>query len=273
MAEDQVRTCWERSRSTWPNVDWPLEAYRKHLDDHLPPHPEDVYVAGAAGHRQPEAWSSIDQAYRTMVINRLQRSARADFEAEDLWSEALTRMMRDDPERGVTAEGMPLMHLARYRGLTRLPWHFLAAARTIAIDRHRRRSRGPTEISEAAIPIASSQEDPSRTSDDQESAMRLREVVVQAFCALRASHQFLLAAIYRDGMPKADAGRLLDLSPWQTSRELRKAEEHLRLRVQQDLPGEWSRHSREAWDQSWQRCWQMLTADLHDPDSLSEDIA
>ena len=40
-------------------------------------------MAGAAGYRIQEAWASIDTAFRMMVIHKLERSAKADMEAED----------------------------------------------------------------------------------------------------------------------------------------------------------------------------------------------
>jgi len=273
VTEDPVRTCWERSRASWPEVEWSLEAYRRHLGEDPPPHPEDLYVAGAAGHRFPEAWSAIDVAYRTMVTRRLERSARADLEAEDLWSEAVARMMRDDPAQGNTEKGEPLMHLARYRGRTRLPWHFLAAARTIAIDRHRKHVRGPAVTSGEVSTIPAPHDESDQDMLQQEAASALGRAVLDGFRRLPASHQFLLAGIYRDGMTKADAGRVLDLSPWQTSRELRKAEEHLRLQVEHAMPGEWSRRTREAWARSWQECWNHLVSDRDGPDHQQKGTA
>ena len=270
MVADRVRQLWQAAQSTWPHVRWPLEAYRKHLGDTSPTHPEDLYVAGAAGHRVNPAWSAIDVAYREMVIRRLQRSARADLEAEDLWSEAVTRMMRDDPETGTNEAGKPVMHITRYRGLTRLPWHFLAAARTIAIDRHRRRERGPRQVSAEAAAEVARGDDPASLSGQRELADVLAAAVVRAFDALEAQHQFLLAAIYRDGLAKADAGKVVGLSPWQTSRELRKAEERLRLQVQHAIPGQWSPDTRAAWDRGWRQCWDELTPRDPEDEPLSE---
>ncbi|MEE2906670.1 MAG: sigma-70 family RNA polymerase sigma factor [Planctomycetota bacterium] len=276
MVADHVQQLWQTAQATWPKVSWPLEAYRSHLGEASPTHPEDLYVAGAAGHRIQLAWSAIDEAYRMMVIHRLERSARADLEAEDLWSEALARMMRDDPESGMTEEGVPVMHIARYRGLTRLPWHFLATARTIAIDRHRKRERGPRHVSaEAAAEVAdtSQQDDPALLSSQRELADVLTDAVVKAFEALEARHQFLLAAIYRDGLGKADAGAVVGLSPWQTSRELRKAEEQLRLQVQHMVPGQWSPDTRAAWDRGWRLCWNRLAPPDPDKGAFSEGAA
>ncbi|MDG2423372.1 MAG: sigma-70 family RNA polymerase sigma factor [Phycisphaerales bacterium] len=276
MVADQVQALWESAQATWPEVNWPLEAYRLHLEDQSPTHPHDLYVAGAAGHRIQPAWSAIDEAYRVMVIRRLERSARADMEAEDLWSEAVARMMRDDPESGTNDQGEPVMHIARYRGLTKLPWHFLAAARTIAIDRHRKRERGPRQVSaEAAVEIEGSrqQDDPALQSSARELADVLSNAVVQAFENLEARHQFLLAAIYRDGLGKADAGEVVGLSPWQTSRELRKAEEQLRLQVQHLVPGEWSSETRAAWDHGWRLCWNQLAPSDPDKGTFSEGAA
>lgn len=211
----------------------------------------------------PDAWTSIDSAFRMMVIHKLERSAKADMEAEDLWSEAVARMMREDPENGINADGQPVMHIVRYRGMTRLPWYFLATARTIAIDRHRRRERGPkqylTDFPED-VSRSGQKDDPSFASSRSETMGMLADAVVGAFGSLGSIHQYLLAAIYRDGMPKADAGAVAGLSPWQTSRELRKAEEHMRLRVQHVLPDEWDSLTREAWSHGWRQCWQVSEA-------------
>jgi RNA polymerase sigma factor (sigma-70 family) len=273
VVADQVRKLWNVAQAAWPAVSWPLEQFQIHLGEHPPRHVEDLYVGGAAGHRMADAWAAIDESYRDMVIRRLQRSARADLEAEDLWSESLARMMRDDPESGNNPSGEPLMHIVRYRGITRLPWHFLAAARTIAIDRHRRRERRPQEVNSEAIVQVSRGDDPAAIAGQQELANMLAQAVIQAFNGLKVEHQFLLAAIYRDGMPKADAGKVAGLSPWQTSRELRKAEEELRLHVQHAIPGQWSPETRTAWDEGWRQCWRQL-AHLHpDDDSLSEGAA
>ena len=212
-----------------------------------------------------------------MVITKLERSAKADMEAEDLWSEAVARMMREDPENGVNDADQPVMHIARYRGMTRLPWYFLATARTIAIDRHRRRERGPrqhsTDFSED-VSRSSQMDDPSFASSQSETMKALVDAVLGGFESLEANHQFLLAAIYRDDMSKAEAGAVAGLSPWQTSRELRKAEEHMRLRVQHALPGEWNSLTRDAWSHGWQQCWRASEV-LPEPggDRRSEDVA
>ncbi|MBG84723.1 MAG: hypothetical protein CMJ40_09275 [Phycisphaerae bacterium] len=234
-------------------------------------------MAGAAGYRIQEAWASIDKAYRMMVIHKLERSAKADMEAEDLWSEAVARMMREDPETGHNDADEPVMHIARYRGMTRLPWYFLATARTIAIDRHRRRERGPrqqsTDFSEDVSRI-SQMDDPSFASTQSETMKALAAAVLSGFESLEANHQYLLAAIYRDGMSKAEAGAIAGLSPWQTSRELRKAEEHMRLRVQHALPGEWNALTKDAWIHGWQQCWRVSDAPTEpDRNSRSEDVA
>ena len=80
MVADQVQALWESAQATWPEVKWSLEAYRLHLEDQSPTHPHDLYVAGAAGHRIQPAWSAIDEAYRMMVIRRLERSRYAGSE-------------------------------------------------------------------------------------------------------------------------------------------------------------------------------------------------
>lgn len=276
MVANPARQLWEDAQATWPGVTWALEAFQSHLGETPPTHPSDLYVAGAAGHRINPAWSSIDETYRDMVVRRLERTARADLEAEDLWSEAVARMMRDDPESGMTDQGDPVMHIARYRGLTRLPWHFLAAARTIAIDRHRKQSRGPRHVSaDAAADIAhgGGDDDPALITGQEELADVLANAVVQAFESLEVQHQFLLAAIYRDGLGKADAGAVVGLSPWQTSRELRKAEEQLRLQVQHAVPGQWSPSTRAAWDHGWRQCWKQLAPRDPGDGSLSEGAA
>ncbi|MCH2134242.1 MAG: hypothetical protein MK116_10870 [Phycisphaerales bacterium] len=270
MVADRVRQLWQAAQAAWPRVTWPLGAYQTHLGETTPTHPSDLYVAGAAGHRINPAWSAIDEAYRDMVIRRLQRSPRADLDPEDLWSEAVTRMMRDDPENGTNEDGEPVMHIARYRGLTRLPWHFLAAARTIAIDRHRRRERGPRQVSAEAAAEVARGDDPATVSGQRELADVLAAAVIKAFETLEARHQFLLAAIYRDGLGKADAGQVAGLSPWQTSRELRKAEEQLRLHVQHAVPGQWSPETRAAWDRGWRQCWDELTPRDPEDGPLSE---
>ena len=275
VVSEQVHMLWQSARNTWPGVDWPLASFQHHLDGKEPRHPDDLYVAGAAGHRLNAAWAAIDETYRMMVVQKLERSARADMEAEDLWSEAVARMMRDDPESGSNGDGQPVMHIARYRGLTRLPWHFLAAARTIAIDRYRKTERGPRHVAtDSAGELADEQarNDPAMQSSARELADILAEAVFKAFENLEARHQFLLAAIYRDGLGKADAGDVVGLSPWQTSRELRKAEERLRLQVQHLVPGQWNPETRAAWEHGWRLCWNQL-ASPPDRGSSSEGVA
>ena len=275
MAKDPVREIWEESQGTWPLVTWSLEAYRSHMGDTVPTYPQDLYIAGAAGCRISEAWSSIDEAFRMMVTRKLATSARADLEPEDLWSESVARLMRADPESGHTEMGEPLMHITRYRGMTRLPWYFLATARTIAIDRHRRLVRDPkqyaTEFYED-VAQSSHLDDPAVATSQLEQMDVLMRSIVDAFHGLSSNHQFLLSAIYRDRMSKADAGSMIGLSPWQTSRELRKAEEHMRLRVEHALPREWDTPTKDAWSHGWEQCWRVSEAglDSKDRDRLDE---
>ena len=116
-------------------------------------------------------------------------------------------------------------------------------------------------------------DDPAMIAGQLELANTLAEAVINAFGGLKADHQFLLAAIYRDGMAKSDAGKVVGLSPWQTSRELRKAEEQLRLHVQHALPGQWSPETKAAWDEGWRQCWRQLSHLNSSDDSLSEGAA
>ncbi len=276
MAQDLIQEIWEQAQASWPAVSWSLEAYRQHMGETSPTYPQDLYVAGAAGYRIQEAWASIDNAFRMMVIQKLERSAKSDMEAEDLWAEAVAKLMREDPQTGINEVGEPVMHIIRYRGMTKLPWYFLATARTIAIDRHRQRERGPRQQSIDAPDdlVRSNQDDPSFSSAQSETIKALMNAVLSGFESLEAIHQYLLASIYRDGMSKAEAGAIAGLSPWQTSRELRKAEEHMRLRVQHALPGEWNSLTRDAWSHGWQQCWQVSEAlPESDVDRRSEDVA
>ncbi|MBM4361319.1 MAG: sigma-70 family RNA polymerase sigma factor [Deltaproteobacteria bacterium] len=251
--EAELRGVHERVRIRWSRIDWGFEEFRRHVGDERPPHLEDLYLGGAAGHRRSGSWECVHEEVATSLEVRLRRQPCGTFAPEDLVSESITVLMEDDDRADAAAEGRRPAKIVRYRGRTSLLNYFLVVAKRIAIGSHRRRREHAAEIETFDPPDRGGirpEVDP--TADDLD---RLHASIRRAYLGLTARQRFLLAMIHGQGMPKAQAGELVGLPPWGVSRELDKIHDRMREALTSVMPTGWTGPSREVWESAWRRCW------------------
>ena len=248
-------TRWYRTaRMRWRGVDWPFARYRRHLGDDRPSHPEDLYLGGAAGERVSSAWTGLYDECRSPVIDRLHASPRGGMSSDDLWAEAVVRLMSDSKECGLLPDGRRPARIIRFRGRSSLRTYLYVTALRVGLDAHRRRQGRPATEGLDAMPsepdrrreVGGLERDPSPSSLDDE-ARRFTEVLLSLSSRKRA----LLALVHGRGMPKSRAGSMLGCAPYTVSRELKLAIGELRERLQISQDEAWPRIRIDAWLRAW----------------------
>lgn len=260
-----------RVSSRWPTIAWPVSAFLAHLadDPSAPPHLEDLYLAGAAGHRVDAAWTVIETDFGPDTRRVLQRQPRADATAEDLWGDTIARLIDDDADRPPLDDGRQPAKITRYRGRIKLLNYLVLVARRIAIQRQRKHKpqltlsgSQNTDLSgnDPDAPPANSlpnpgAEDPAKAAANHESASRLRETLARALDELTDEQRFLLSSIYRHGIAQKQAGAMLGWSPFKANRQVKAAINTLRdsLADLDDL--DWTPQLRAAWEGCWAEAW------------------
>ena len=250
MPADLLHSWFRAAQRRWPLVRWNLDRFEDHVGTETPIFPEDLYLGGAASERLEQAWTAIDADFRQEVLRRVTRIGRGPQEAEDLWGEAIARLISEDPEGAPLSDGKRTGRIRRFRGSVPLPSYISVVAKRIAMDRMRRdavsqevRMNRATMLPEAPTP-----ED---TFSGRESADLFAREFAEAFSSLTPTMQALLSLVFGQGMAKAEAGRLLGLRDYQVSRELKSATDSLRDRLEAARPGSWSPEAAEAWARAW----------------------
>ena len=218
-----IQDLYRRAKDRWTQVEWPLAAYRAHVGAEVPPFPTDLYLGGAAGHRVDSAWSTIETDLAPdgrRIVNRL---PTADTTADDLWAEAIVKLMSEDPRAGRLPTGKPPARIIRYRGLVRLLNYLITVTRRLAIERHRKRrhetfaSQGD-DAAGTQLRLAHHQDTPDEQTMQDESARRAVAALRGAWNELTADQQFLLAMVYRHGTSQRRAATWLGWTESKTSR-------------------------------------------------------
>jgi len=267
-----IRALHAKARLTWPAVEWGLEAYAAFLAGKPLAHAPDLYLAGAAGHRLEAAWVAISNALGPEVQRVLRRQPIADFDVEDLWSEALARAMADDPEARPLPDGRQPARIVRYRGLISLRNYLIVIARRCAIDSHRRiaptLSLSPDDEHSGLELADRSAGGPDATLEEQETAQAMTRALGEAYGLLSAEQQFLLAMVFRQGMKQKEAGALLGWTECKTSRALSAALDSLRAALRELSGAAWTPALAAAWAE-WVGNWGRSGQDS--PDRPSEE--
>ena len=251
MTADLLQTWFGAAQRRWPSVPWKLERFGEHVGSETPTHPEDLYLGGAASERVDPAWIAIDSDFRAEVLRRVSRIGRRAQGAEDLWSEAIARLMSEDPEGAVLADGRRSGRIRRFRGSVPLPSYIAVVAKRIAMDRLRRDAVSEEIRVQRPRMSTGGVQAPAEELVAREQADRFAAEFAEAFSSLTPTRQALLSLVFGQGMGKAEAGRLLGLRDYQVSRELKDATDSLRDRLSSFRPDSWTPEGAEAWARAW----------------------
>lgn len=244
-----LHSWFEAARRRWPSVAWPLLRFERHVGDEEPRHPEDLYLAGAASEREDSAWAAIHLDVQPEVMRRLSRAATGGSSHDDMWSDAIAKLMSDLPDGEPLPDGRRPARIRQYRGTSAIGAYFAVVARRIAVDRFRR-NRLPMEgAAHVMEQTADPRGVPARTETAE--AMHLAAQFKRAFTALPPQQQALLSLVFGRGMPKGEAGRLLDLPAYGVSRALAAALDTLRLQLAALKDAEWSAEAVAFWLRGW----------------------
>jgi RNA polymerase sigma factor (sigma-70 family) len=266
------------ARDRWPAVCWDQGDFRSHLiqehEDGPPKFAVDLYLAGAAGFRVEEAWEAIETEMGTDARRILSSQPIADCTVEDLWSEALVKLMANDDQRALLPSGRSVAKIIRYRGRIRLLFYIVVIAKRHAINRNRvsRRQQSLTRMQDdntVDMPVMSQEIPPGDLAASSEIAQGLRDKIRIAIESLTTEQRFLVAMVYRNGMKQKEAGAMLGFSEFKTSRHIKDAMERLRERLIAVYENQWTPSLEAAWVGCWAESW----ADVQVPSpGMSSDI-
>jgi len=269
ISEDEAVT------RAWPGVGWSAAAYHEHQGDQSPPHPADLYLAGAAGYRLDAAWVAIESELSPEGVRILKRLPTADYDLDDLWGDTRQKLIEDHP-----ADSEPLLpdlpedsggpgrrpaKIIRYRGKVPLVNYLVLAARRLAISRKRQMvSRGATlslsgggrdEDEGPPQQMDASSPDPAQNAADREAGVKLAKRLRQALGELSPEQRFLIRMVYDRGMMQKDVGAMLGFSPFKTSRQMKDAMAKLGDALAEALEADASQAIKTAWEQAWKESW------------------
>lgn len=251
MSAETLQSWFGAARRRWPAVAWSLERFSIHAGGERPSHPEDLFLGGAASERLASAWSAIDLDFRAEVIRRVTRVGRSSIGAEDLWSEAIMRLMSEDPDGIPLPCGSRSGRIRRFRGSVPLPSYIAVVAKRIALDRMRRDAVAKEAGMGRARSLGPAGRSPAEAAATRELAEQFAKTFAGAFASLTPTRQALLSLIFGQGMGKAEAGRILGMRDYQVSRELKASTDMLRDRLEHLNPGAWSSEGARAWTLAW----------------------
>lgn len=249
--QNLVESWFRAALRKWPMVRWPLERFGRHVGTSTPRYPEDMFLGGAASEHLDEAWAAIQVDYRPEVLRRVSHSSSRGASPEDLWSEALVRLMAEDPDGPPLADGKLPRRIRRFRGESPLPAFIAVIAKRYGVDLARRKMAADRHQAEIVAHGMTQPASAQEVAMERELAARFAAEFRLAFSALSPSRQALLSLVYGQQLPKSDAGRLLGMPDYKVSRELRASMDFLRDRLDSTNPGSWTPEALNMWIEAW----------------------
>jgi RNA polymerase sigma factor (sigma-70 family) len=246
-----VESWFRAALRRWPTVNWPMERYGLHVGASVPKHPEDLFLGGAASERLPEAWAAIQEDIRPEVLRRVSRVRSRTASPEDLWSEAIVRLMAEDQHGSSLPDGSRPTNIVRFRGDAPLASFIAVVAKRAGIDLLRRDAAAAHREHFASVQRLGRQPSPEQDAIEAELAQRFAADFRDAFGSLPPSRQALLSLVYGQRLPKSEAGRLLGMPDYKVSRELAASMETLRERLSAPPQGDWTPEAARMWLRVW----------------------
>jgi DNA-directed RNA polymerase specialized sigma24 family protein len=259
--KDQFDALYQSARAKWPKVQWNREAFRKHLAGETVKHLADLYLGGAAGFREQTAWETIEKELGPPTRRVLERQPTADYSLDDLWADAITKLMEGDRGSPPLPDGKQPARIVRYRGLVPLLNYLIVVAKRLAIQRQRQ-TRPILSLAGGSDDDAPQQEfadarvaAPDADSVEAEVCEKMRVRLLAGYQTLMAEQQFLITMVYRQGMKQKDAGALIGWSEFKTSRSLSAAMDKLKQSLSDLKEAAWTPAIAAAWEGCVNNCW------------------
>lgn len=265
MSMQSLVESWFRAAlRRWPTVRWPLERFGLHLSGITPNYPEDVFLGGAASEHLQEAWTTIDAEYRSEVLRRVSHRASRSASPEDLWGEAIVRLMAEDPDGPLLDSGAKARWIRRFRGASSLPGFIAVIAGRYGSDHLRKKMAADRYHAEKSATSHTGHPTVQESMMEHELAERFASEFRLAFSSLSPSRQALLSFVYGQQLPKSVAGRMLGMRDYKVSRELAASMDFLRTQLEAINPGAWSAEALETWTRAWTQISDQVLGELPD---------
>lgn len=230
-AQPSARAIFNTGQTRWEHITWPYEAFQQHLTilgAHTHRNAADLYLSGAAGFRIRDAWSAIQHAAGDRAIQLLNRYRLRGCDPEDIWSDALVKLARDDtqfPTQPFNALGFQDTPAAivRFDGRCTLVNFVILVAKRLAFDameKSQNTSTTSTDAIERTEADATTTPFADRLSNPAVSSA-LAKALATIFADLTAEDRALFSMVHLHSMTRREAA---DFLGW---RDPSKATRHL----------------------------------------------
>lgn len=220
----------EQTAAAWSGIGWSPQAFAEHLSrvrgDQSCLHPEDLYLAGAAGYRYERAWEAVHHSIRKEVVSRLSSYKTTTHDPEDLWSAAVLRCSADDNEwepintERIRLQGRKPAKIIRYSGGSSLQWYFLVICRRVYYSLRRSPSEQIGRLN-AGDDLASREQ--TRGGISPEVIAEAGQLLQQAMAQLTPEHRALISMVCLQGLTRTEAASVLNWKgPYSATRAFEK---------------------------------------------------
>ncbi len=196
-------------------VPWPKQEYMKHALHIAPdgcPHPEDVYIAGAAGLRIDSVWIYIDRDLRPRAERILHRYTTTGHEPEDLWSTAVVKLSE------ITNNYAPKLHVSQstsikpakiilYAGRTSLLSYFITVAKRFAADQQKKKN--PTYLSPESVSLTNAAASDHHQVMEAAVVKRMCKTIHKIVKSWSGEEKFLFQMVHLEGRSQKEATKIL----------------------------------------------------------------
>ncbi len=215
-------------------------------------YPNDFYLAGSAGHRIDAAWSIIHSDIRHQAICVLQRYPNGESSVEDLWAEAIVKLIEDDALYPKLPDGRLHAKIMRFRGLVKLINYCITIARRLAIQHYRKNK--PQSASDEFLDTIGHNLDPQEQTLRKEQIACIQEVLRKAINSLSDEQRFLIVMVYREGMKQKEAAKMIGLSDFTANRRIKAAIKTIKDSIEVSVEGG-KDLDLDVWQQVWDAAW------------------
>jgi hypothetical protein len=262
MVEFKVQKSYKNAIEKWSGLLWPVERFSKHVDlarseGVEPVHMEDLYLAGAAGYREDAAWEVIQLELSCKLKKIVSSMPLADMTPDEVWSQTLERLIDNDDSKPQLDDGRFPAKIVRYQGLVKLLNYFVTVSKRIAIQRNRKKRPdfflSAMEDSARVVPAKSMTPQNQLVAEDV--VKMLMGGLCSAFKKLSAEQRFLITMVFRKGMKRKEAGKMLGWSEFKTSRQIRKCIDLMKNEFIDTEGIEWTPEVKRAFADLWSGSW------------------
>lgn len=189
----------------------------------VPEHPEELFLGGAAGEREPVAWEEVERIGSIRVVAALRGKGagrNGSMEVEDLWAIARAKLVRDEPSVPPLPDGRAPCNIITFRGRSTLFGYLCTCTFRIWRNEHRRGAARPKETRVEDAAELTDERGSMREVLEPGMAGKIDAAISAAYTELTQAQQALLMLVFGQGLAKQEAGALVGLRPWEVTRSI-----------------------------------------------------